>query len=272
MRAWKLLSGFLTISLAGCLLSRGIVTLPSEDSLVRDQLVIHTNFQLPRHHRLVEELVARRHDIVDRLQLPVSDEPIHVYLFDSPTEFQTFMADRHPEFPTRRAFFVESDTRLTVYAYWGDRIAEDLRHEVTHGYLHTMVPHLPLWIDEGLAEYFEVPRGRRGLNQAHLHTLLTDLAENRWSPDLSRLEGIQSAADMAQRDYAEAWAWMHFLLESSPQRRDLLRNHLARIRMTGTAPPLFEVLAAVESASEQQLVDHLRRVAPQSPGPSRTGS
>ncbi len=45
-----------------------------------------------------------------------------------------------PSFPARRAFFVETDTRLAVYAYWGDRIAEDLRHEVAHGYLHACVP------------------------------------------------------------------------------------------------------------------------------------
>ena len=53
----------------------------------------------------------------------------------------------------RRAFFVETDTQLSVYAQWGDRVAEDLRHEVTHGYLHAVVPNVPLWIDEGLAEF-----------------------------------------------------------------------------------------------------------------------
>ena len=52
---------------------------------------------------------------------------------------QSFSAISQP-----RAFFVESDTRLNIYAYWGDRVAEDLRHEVTHGYLHAMVPHSAL--------------------------------------------------------------------------------------------------------------------------------
>ena len=147
---------------------------------------------------------------------------------------------------------------MDVYAYWGDRVAEDLRHEVTHGYLHTMVPHLPLWIDEGLAEYFEVPRGQGGLNAPHLTLLLEAGRQRGWVPDMRRLERVTMPAAMSQQDYAEAWAWMHFLLDSTPQRAELLRNHLARIRITGTAPPLSEVLEAVEPLAPQQLVAHLQ--------------
>ncbi len=242
---------------AGCSFSRGVVSLPSDDSLVRDQLVIYSDFRLPKHHRLVEELVARRHDVVDRLRLPVSDEPIHVYLFDSAQRFQTFMDRQYPEFPNRRAFFVETDTRLTIFAYWGDRVAEDLRHEVTHGYLHTMVPYLPLWIDEGLAEYFEVPRGQRGLNQPHLELLISAMQQQRWAPNMALLEQLQSPGEMSQEHYAEAWAWMHLMLESTPERREVLRNHLARMRITGSAPPLSDVLRGIDPLSHRALVEHL---------------
>ncbi len=147
----------LLIVAAGCTLVRQAAPLPTRGDVVRDQLMIHSDFQLPRRHRLVDELVAQRGDVVERLRLPVSDEPIHIYLFDSAKRFDAFMENSFPDFPDRRAFFVETDTQLNIYAYWGDRVAEDLRHEVAHGYLHTMVPHLPLWVDEGLAEYFEVP-------------------------------------------------------------------------------------------------------------------
>ena len=92
--------------------------------------------------------------------------------------------------PTRRAFFVESDTRLAVYAHWSDRVGEDLRHEVAHGYLHSMVPGLPLWLDEGLAEYFEVPRGNNGLNRPHLELLSDMMQYNGWQPNLERLAAL----------------------------------------------------------------------------------
>ena len=94
----------------------------------------------------------------------------------------------HPEFPDRRAFFVETDARLSVYAQWGDRMAEDLRHEVTHGYLHSVVPNVPLWLDEGIAKFYEVPRGQRGLNRPLLDRLLARIEREHWQPDLRRLE------------------------------------------------------------------------------------
>ena len=108
-----------------------------------------------------------------------------MYLFPTAERFESFMHVRYPDLPLRRAFFVESDTRLMVYAYWGDRVAEDLRHEVAHGYLHGVVPRLPLWLDEGLAEYFEVPPGMAGLNRPHVE-LLADAATHDWRPNLPR--------------------------------------------------------------------------------------
>ncbi len=250
--------------MAGCATSREVVSLPADDSLVRDQLVIFSDFQLPRHHRLVEELVARRHDVVERLRLPVSDEPIHVYLFDSPERYQAYMTREFPYFPDRRAFFVESDTRLSVYAYWGDRVAEDLRHEVTHGYLHTMVPHVPLWLDEGVAEFFEVPRSQGGFNRPHLDLLLTAMQQQRWAPNLVQLEQVRTPSEMTQMHYAEAWAWIHWMLETTTPRRELLQNHLARMRITGTAPPLSEVLHMVDPLYNRQLVEHLTALSRQS--------
>ena len=53
-----------------------------------------------------------------------------------------------PDFPQRRAIFVETDAQLAVYAHWGPHVAEDLRHETAHGYLHSSTSHLPVWLDE----------------------------------------------------------------------------------------------------------------------------
>lgn len=236
-------------------------TLPDRHTLVREQLVIQSDFPLAAHHRLLEELTARRLDLSRRLALPVSDEPIHVYLFESGDRFGAFMRLHHPEFPRRRAFFVETDTRLVVYAHWGDRVAEDLRHEVTHAYLHSVVPQLPLWLDEGLAEYFEVPRGRSGMNATHLERLRAQLEQGQWQPDLRRLEQFQSVFDMTQDDYAESWAWVHFLLHSRPEHRELLQGYLGELRREGFAEPLSLRLARTLPRPEAALIEYVRQVA-----------
>jgi hypothetical protein len=212
-------------------------------------------------HRLLEELAARRIDLADRLAIPVSDEPIHVYLFASGDQFDAFIRLHHPDFPPRRAYFLETDTRLEVYAQWDDRVAEDLRHEVTHGYLHSVIPNLPLWLDEGLAEYFEVPRGSGGMNRPHLVELAGRVQLGTWQADLERLETFERPFDMTQLDYAEAWAWAHFLLESSPEHRALLRQYLVDLRRYGSAEPMSERLRRAIAQPERMLVEHVRTLA-----------
>ncbi len=235
--------------------------LPAQHTVIREQLVVHSDFPLPAHHRLLEELTARRRDLQHLLGLPMSDEPIHVYLFESPMQFEEFMRRDHPGFPRRRAFFLETDTTLQVYAQWGDRVAEDLRHEVTHGYLHSVVPNLPLWLDEGLAEYCEVPRGHRGLVWAHLELLLERIRHATWRPDLPRLERIDPGRDMTQEDYAEAWAWVHFLLESGPEPRAILREYLGELRRDGTARPVSARLRERWEQPGEALLAHLEALA-----------
>ena len=231
--------------------------LPVQHSVVRDQLVIYSDFPIATRHRLLDELAARRVDMSSELKLPPSDEPIHVYLFRSKDDFHRFIVEHYPEFPERRAFFVETDTRLAVYAHWGDRVAEDLRHEVAHGYLHASVPRLPLWLDEGLAEYYEVARNQHGRNAAHLEQLAAKIKKDRWQPDLARLEALDSAAEMSQLDYAQAWAWVYFMLTTDEAHRDALHRYLRSLREKGAVRPFSEVLGELHVEPNRTLADYI---------------
>ncbi len=231
---------------------------PIDDALVIDQLVIHSDARPPPSHRLLQDLVRQRDDLAQTLALPTSDEQIHIFLFESPEEFDAFVSRTFPDFPNRRALFVETDTQLAVYAQWGDRVAEDLRHEVAHGYLHAVVPQIPLWIDEGLAEFFEVPRGQGGLNKPHVAELISRMADNNWRPDLRRLEQMTDINQMSQIEYAEAWAWVHFMLQTDPRRRELLQAYMQRLHTDGAVEPLSLTLRRLHSQPEQLLVEYIR--------------
>ncbi len=258
-------------ALAGCARLRGEgPPLPTRETIHRGQLVIRSDFLLPANHRLIEDLVALRGDLNEELALPGTDEPIFVYLFEDADRFATFMAHHHPRFPQRRAFFIKTDTRLEVYAQWGDRVAEDLRHETAHGYLHAAVPNVPLWLDEGLAEYYEVPRGQGGVNHEHIEPLAERLDAG-WRPDLARLETLPPQIDLSLVDYAESWAWVHFLLTTHPRHRELLREHLRELRERGAAEPLSARLRRRLDDPEAALAAHLRAVA-QAHRPLRSGA
>jgi hypothetical protein len=243
--------------LAGC---RGLpqpVALPDLHVMRIGQLEFRSNFELPRDHRLVRELTAERDDISTTLGLPAGNEIITVYLFRDAETYGQYLSRHFPGVPSRRAFFLESDTRLTVYAHWSDRVAEDLRHEIAHGYLHSIVPGIPLWLDEGLAEYFEVPRGQNGFHRPHLDLLSDMMAHNGWKPDLARLEGLSDAAQMEQSDYAESWAWVYALLNSDPVQRDVLTGYLADVHASGRVEALSRRLRTQSAGAEQALAKYL---------------
>jgi hypothetical protein len=253
----------LLVAMCGCRglqLTQPAPTLPTTQETPGQQLKFHSDFQLPTNHRLLRELTLERDDVYQTLGLVGTNEPINVYLFQDEAKYRQFLARHFPSVPQRRAFFVETDTQLEVYAHWSDRVGEDLRHEVCHGYLHAVVPAIPLWLDEGLAEYFEVPRGQGGLNQPHVDLLSDMQAHNHWHPDLPRLESIKSAADMDQADYAESWAWVYFLLHSPPERRDVLITYLAEIHDRGYPGPLSTRLSAANISLERSLADYLTAI------------
>ena len=219
---------------------------PDTSTVRAGQLVIQADFGLAEQHRLFRDLEALRAEVSQDLGLPISDEPVRLYLFSDPARYDAFAAKHFPGFPVRRAFFIETDTTLAVFAPWQDRIAEDLRHETTHGYVHAVVPTIPLWLDEGIAEHYELPRGEEGSHAHHAAHLSGRFLEGTWRIDLARLEGLSSAGEMTQDHYAEAWAWVHWLLHTSPSRRRILQEYLADLRRDGSAAPLSRRLAAEE--------------------------
>jgi len=65
---------------------------------------------------------------------------------------------------------------------------------------------------------------------------------------------------MTQDDYAEAWAWAHFLMESRPECLEMLRNYLADLRREGAATPLSARLASRIDLPNVRLLEHVQRL------------
>jgi len=239
--------------------------LPDRAGVVAGQLMIHADFPLAEQHRMVRDLDALRGDVSQRLGLPISDEPVHLYLFGNQERYEQFAGRYFPGFPVRRAFFIETDTRLAVFSAWQDRIAEDLRHETTHGYVHAVVPGVPLWLDEGIAEYFELPRVEQGRHAEHIAHLAGRLLEGTWRIDIERLESLRVAGEMSQDHYAESWCWVHWMLHTTPERRKILQEYLADVRRDEKTAPLSVRLARAEGglvACHASLRSHLESLAP----------
>lgn len=235
-------------------------TLPGKAGAQRvSQYVFYSDTPIKPNAPLFEELSQLRDQIFHELQLPPSNTIIQVYLFDEKDRYERYMKFRYPNLPERRAFFVAhpgipgGPRELYVFTYWGDQVRQDLRHELTHALVNSVLREVPLWLDEGIAEFFETPPERNGLNLLHL-----DAIKRRSEPvDLAALEKLDQVPQMGRPQYQEAWAWTHLMLRSTPQARAVLLGYLQSLRDPKPPAPLLPLLREVYPAPADALARHL---------------
>lgn len=249
----------LCLLLAGCWSagSNGPHGLPSRHEISIDQLNIRSDIPIAADDPLLEELRQLRQEIIRTLDLPPARRPVVVHLFRDEQRYTAYMKAAFPKLPPRRAFFIGSPTELAVYAYLGDNLAEDLRHEYTHGVLHAALRSVPLWLDEGLAEYFETTAGGPAKRHPEHIPRLAVAIQNGWHPDLARLELLEDVAEMQRADYQEAWAWVHYLLHDAPEGRSLLVDYCKSLRVSDVAPSFAETLSIEIPEAESRLTAYI---------------
>lgn len=109
-------------------------------------------------------------------------------------------------------------------------------HEYTHALLFLNFKHLPLWVSEGVAEFFgnSTVVGERDVRTGTAdkgHLLL--LAKNEWLPMDGLMGATQESPFYNERNpasifYAESWAVAHYLLADPEARREqMLGKYLA---------------------------------------------
>lgn len=233
--------------------------LPTKYSQRISQFVFFSDFEIPRNHPLFRDLGGLRDQVAKELRLEGGTNLIQVHLFENREKYEAFMQVQHPDLPRRRAFFVAQPRRLggsedlLVYTCWGDRIQQDLRHELTHALLHSVLKDVPLWLDEGLAEFFEVPAGWSGLNYQHLEQLVR--AGQVF--DMDRLEGLADVQQMSPAEYRESWAWVHYMLRGNPRAKQVLLDYLRELRTDPRPGPLRPRLTAAVPNLHADLLRHL---------------
>jgi len=206
---------------------------------------------------VIQQITTLQNDVQTLLNLKSENRPVEISLFKNRNTYRAHLAQRVPEGMNRPALFVQGTDMGRVYVYrrWGFDV--DLRHESTHAVLHNALPYVPMWIDEGLAEYFEVVASKRSSNNPHLSSLKRAILFG-WRPNLPQLEAAEDLADMGANEYREAWAWAHFMLHGPPEVRQVLSDFLFDIQSGEAAGLLSERLAESVPNADIRLVEHIR--------------
>jgi len=235
--------------------------LPGKFSRRESQYVFYSNFPLEQQSGILTELTVLRDQVHRELSLPPSNTIIQVFLFETREKYDSYMASQYSDLPSRPAYFIAQPRHggpedLLVYTFWGDHIRQNLRHELTHALLHASLREVPLWLDEGIAEFFELPPENNGVNIQHLEKL----RRGPFQPDLTRLEGLTQVAHMERAEYREAWAWVHLMLRGKPQARQTMLTYLHQFKNGGTTGKLAPKLQDVHPVLVESLAEHLSQV------------
>jgi hypothetical protein len=248
----------LLLGWAGCAaLDRGQALVPTRYQVRTGPFIVFSNSPMSENPPAVRCLQDLERDVAKELGLrPAADEaPVEIYVLDNRPDFDHFLKFYYPELPSRRAFFLAKGTQRVVYTYASPRLEEDLRHEATHALLRGTFGDLPLWLDEGLAEYFETDLGRPDAVRPRLESIAADL-RGRWSPNLERLESLTDIRQMTQRDYREAWGWVHLMLNGPEPGKSILTGYLTQSDRAEAQSRLRPRLAEAR-IEEERLVKYL---------------
>lgn len=241
------------------LLAIAFCTQPTQGAWPDEQaagpFIWHSDHALTAHAALIAELPRLQQDLSAKLALPAPRERIHVFVFAKKETYEAYLKQHFPKAPARRAVFLKGRGPGMVFAYRSDELVTDLRHECTHALLHAALPDLPLWLDEGLAEYFETPANKQPTASPH-RKIVESMVRNDQLPRLESLETISDLGQFAREEYRDAWAWIHFLLEGTGEGPQILRNYLAELRNSRDVGPLSESVRRSLPHAERQLAQH----------------
>jgi hypothetical protein len=248
------------ISLSICLLTcvaSARAAEPWVDTRQSGPFVCQAAFPLDDYEPLLEELQELQPELIRTLGIEPAREPLYIYLFSDERSHREYVEEHYPSVPYRPALFVKEGGLSGVYAYRRDSLDVDLRHECTHALLHAGLPMVPLWLDEGLAKYFEVPAEERAFDHPYFGWLRWDMRLG-MIRTISDLEERHDLAEMGASEYRYSWAWVHFMLHGPEGAHVALVRYLDDVRRGAIAGQLSERLALAVPEPTDRMVQHFK--------------
>lgn len=176
---------------------------------------------------------------------------VNLYLLADKPQFDRWLSARRPGTPSRpyAGVFLPGENEVAVWAYGPEEeIVQTILHESSHVIMHQMAPRAPVWIHEGMAQYFStiqaLPDGRLEIPplphaKARIQTWRDEkrLISLRDYLGISESEWRQLAHQQNAIPYTLAWALVYFMM-SEPVGQQTLRRILHDLEKSGTWPTI----------------------------------
>jgi tetratricopeptide (TPR) repeat protein len=188
-----------------------------------------------------------------------------VYVCDTPESYYVyadFTSEDRLEH-TAGVFFNQYQQLLFFRAETEEETLQTMTHEAFHEYLHAILPSVPTWLDEGLAEYVsgvEIAGGRvasvGGVLKGRLRALQAAL-EAGWDgfefPFVMGESKEQFYSLFPELQYAQAWSMVHFLMHGKGgKHKPLLDRYLQVLKETRSAAEARAVFTGADLPAIQR--------------------
>jgi len=169
--------------------------------------------------------------------------PVVVVVFPSEKAFEPFKPRFRGKQVEAEGLFVGTSDVNYIGVVSGRRDVRALLHEYAHLMFANVAPNIPLWLGEGLAEFystFELRKdGREVVVGRPIRPHVSMLQSDRLL-SLAELTGVRHDSRLYNEGnrrtmfYAQSWALVHYLLAGEPPRADKVTEYI-RLIETGTA-------------------------------------
>lgn len=239
--------------------------LPSSNEIRISPFVFYSDRPLPKGHQILTSAASLRDSVCRDLKIAPPRGVIFVYIFGEKGSFDHYLRKKYPSLPPRRAFFMAQgrsgarDEDLVVLTWWSDKLDQDLRHELTHALIHSAIPDIPLWLDEGLAEYFELQPFPNTAEERRAHALSDFTSDKR--PDMHRLESLRDIQQMGREEYREAWCWTRWILNGSSDAHAVFMSYLTDLKKGKKSSLADNILAALPECKDKMVLFSQKPIA-----------
>ena len=176
---------------------------------------------------------------------------VNLHLFSSRADYQNWVSERIGRRAISTGIFITASNEVAVWQ-WGseEQIVTTILHEVSHVILHQLAPNTPVWLHEGLAQYFQTikPDG----DQLRVDPIPEAMALIRQWVDRGDLISVHQYLSIPQNQwmamvhdrsaipYTLAWGLVYFMM-SRPVGEQTIRRILHDLEKSGLPPTLDRI-------------------------------
>ena len=244
---------------------------------------IHTDLEPAFAEELAMRLDAMYEEYARRLsefRAAADGKTFEVYLFTHRVDYMRLTNHR---FPNTGGVFMPGRNLLAAFleGQGRDALRRTLQHEAFHQFAHTALsPQLPLWLNEGIAQYFEegIWTGRDfvigQVPPRRVRQLQEDMKVKRLLPFRSFMGytheewagNLTKDAERGATQYNQAWAMVHFLVHANNGREPYRPRLIELLRLIHQGKDSEEAFRLAFSDNiegfQQRFVEFARTLAP----------